>query len=217
MDRREILDAFNFRHACKAFEKSRTISDEDFNLILEAARLSPSSFGFEPWRFLVVQNPEYREKLKEGAWGATLKLDTASHFIVALCRKGDMRHDSSFIQHMMRNVQNLPEEVVKMKGGFFKTFQEQDFDLNDERKLFDWAAKQCYIALGNMMTAAALLGIDSCPIEGFSQKQTDLILANHFGIDTQQFGSVYMVAFGYRKEQPQPKTRQQIEDIVQTY
>lgn len=217
MERAEILAAFNFRHACKEFDKGKLIPNEEFELILEAARLSPSSFGFEPWKFLVVQNPAYREKLKAGAWGATLKLDTASHFVVALCRKADMRYDSDYIQYMMRDVQHHPQNVIETRASYFKAFQEKDFDLTDERKLFDWAAKQAYIALGNMMTVAALRGIDSCPIEGFDQQQTNGVLAEDFGIDTTQFGVAYMVAFGYRIAQPQPKTRKQLAEIVQTF
>jgi nitroreductase len=217
MERAEILAAFNFRHACKEFDKGKMIPSEEFELILEAARLSPSSFGFEPWKFLVVQNPAYREKLKAGAWGATLKLDTASHFVVALCRKADMRYDSDYIQYMMRDVQHHPQNVIETRASYFKAFQEKDFDLTDERKLFDWAAKQAYIALGNMMTVAALRGIDSCPIEGFDQQQTNGQLADHFGIDTTQFGVAYMVAFGYRIAQPQPKTRKLLAEIVQTF
>lgn len=217
MNTQELIAAFNFRHACKEFDRSKKISQEEFDTIMEAARLSPSSFGFEPWKLLVVQNPEYREKLKEGAWGATLKLDTASHFVVVLSRKDDMRHNSEYIQHMMRNVQHLPEDIIKLKSGFYKNFQEKDFVLDTDRKLFDWASKQCYIALGNILTVAALLGIDSCPIEGFSIEQTEKILASDFGVDTTQFGVVYMVAFGYRLNAPSPKTRKPMSDILQVF
>jgi len=86
----EILEAFNFRHACKLFDTEKRISDEDIHFILETARLSPSSFGFEPWHFVVVQNKELREKLKDNAWGATAKLDTASHFILGLTMKSPL-------------------------------------------------------------------------------------------------------------------------------
>ena len=64
-----IIEAFNYRHACKEFNPEKKISDQDFNFILETGRLSPSSFGFEPWKFLVVQNQNLREKIKEHAWG----------------------------------------------------------------------------------------------------------------------------------------------------
>lgn len=215
MKKNEIIDAFWSRHACKEFDVDRKISDEDFRYILETARLSPSSFGFEPWHFIVVQDPELREKLKERAWGASLKLDTASHFVVCLAMKPLLtRHNSQYIKDFMRKVQQLPEEIVKMKGEFFKDFQEKDFDLNTDRSLYDWAGKQTYLALGNMMTAAALIGIDSCPIEGFHPATTEAILSRELRVDLEKYGVSYMVAFGYRKNNPATKTRRPIEDIV---
>lgn len=114
----------------------------------------------------------------------------------------------------MQNVQQLPENVVEGKGKMYEEFQKSDFDLTDHRKLFDWASKQCYIPLANMMTSAAMIGIDSCPIEGFKQKETELILKNDLGIDTTQYGLSYMVAFGYRVNEPRPKTRRELSEII---
>lgn len=93
-------------------------------------------------------------------------------------------------------------------------FLEDDFSLDSDKKLFDWAAKQCYIALGNMMTAAALIGIDSCPIEGFHEVKVEKVLTEEFGIDTKNYGLSYMLAFGYRKEEQPPKARRSIDEIV---
>lgn len=215
MNKQQLLNAFNFRHACKEFDVNRLIPEEDFEFILETARLSPSSFGFEPWHFLVVQDKNLRGQLKSKAWGLTKKLDTASHIVIGLTMKSAlMKWDTEYIQYFMREIQKLPEEVVKGKGKFFETFQKSDFDLTDDRKLFDWAAKQNYIALGNMMTAAALIGIDSCPMEGFEQKETEAILRSSFGIDTDKFGVSYMVAFGYRVMEPKTKTRRPLDQMV---
>lgn len=211
----EILKAFNYRHACKVFDTDKKISEDDFNLILESARLSPSSFGFEPWHFVVVQDKNTREVLKETAWGAQLKLDTASHFVLGLTMRAvNTRFDSPYIHSFMEEVQHLPKEVVEMKGDFFKKFQTDDFDLNDERSLKDWASKQTYIPLANMMTVAALLGIDSCPIEGFHASTVERILAEKLGLDMNLYSLSYMVAFGYRKD-PQPvKTRRELDKVV---
>lgn len=215
MNKQEILDAFQFRHACKEFDTDKIIPQEDFEFIIETARLSPSSFGFEPWHFVVVQDKNLRNLLKNNAWGATKKLDTASHFMLGLTMKSPLiKWNSEYIHHFMKNIQQLPEEVIKGKGKFFEDFQKSDFDLTDDRKLFDWASKQCYIALGNMMTAAAMIGIDSCPIEGFKQKETENILKKHFGIDTDKFGLSYMVAFGYRVIDPKEKTRRNTNEII---
>ncbi|RLD86112.1 MAG: NAD(P)H-dependent oxidoreductase [Bacteroidetes bacterium] len=215
INKNEILSAFHYRHACKVFDEKKIISNEDIEFILETARLSPSSFGFEPWHFVVVQNKELRTKLKSGAWGATAKLDTASHFVLGLTyRSSFTKYDSAYLQDFMRNIQKLPEEVIKGKTETFGKFQKEDFDLNTERKLFDWASKQCYIALGNMMTAAAMIGIDSCPIEGFNQKETEKILKEEFRIDTEEYGLSYMLAFGYRVNEPKMKTRRAFNEIV---
>ena len=162
LNRQQVLAAFEFRHACKQFDPAKTISADDFQLILEAGRLSPSSFGFEPWRFVVIQNPALREKLKQTVWGAQNSLPTASHYLAILCRKDDMRFDSAYIDHFMREVQHLPEDSVERKRERYRIFQQRDLNLLESpRALFDWGCKQAYIALGNMMTAAALVGIVS--------------------------------------------------------
>ena len=104
----------------------------------------------------MVQDKNLRELLKQNAWGAPKKLETASHFVLGLTMKAPLtKWDSEYIANFMKEVQQLPEETIKGKGKFYEDFQKSDFDLNNERHLFDWATKQNYIALGNMMTAAA--------------------------------------------------------------
>ncbi|NDV18474.1 NAD(P)H-dependent oxidoreductase [Pseudodesulfovibrio sp. JC047] len=216
MNKQEILNAYNFRHACKEFDSTRKIPNEDFEFILETARLSPSSFGFEPWHFLIVQDPAVREKFLPMTWGAQRQFPTASHVIFTLVKKPFfMRYDSEYIQTFMRNIQELPEDIVELKGGFFKTFQESDFNLlESDRALTDWAAHQTYIPLANMMTAAAMIGIDSCPIEGLHRAQFDAMLASELDIDTDKYTIGYAVTFGYRKEDPRSKTRQDISKVT---
>ncbi len=213
--KQQILAAFNFRHACKEFDASRKISDEDFNVILEAARLSPSSFGFEPWKFLVLQNMELREKIRPVCWGAQKQLPTASHYIILLTRKAtDMRYDSTYIKTIMEDLQKSPPEVIKTRTQRTKNFQENDFRLTDERLLFDWACTQTYIALGDIMTAAALLGIDSCPIEGFNRENLETILTEEKILDKEHFGVACMAAFGYRLADPKrAKTRRSLNEV----
>ncbi|MFI8708368.1 NAD(P)H-dependent oxidoreductase [Bacillus sp. NPDC077411] len=214
----EILKAYQFRHACKVFDVNKKISDEDFHFILETGRLSPSSFGFEPWKFVVIQNQDLRKKLLPIAWGAQKQLPTASHFVVILARKKeDMMYNSSYISNFMINIQRLPQDVVNVKGDFYKTFQESDFNLlESDRAMFDWASKQTYIALGNMMTAAAQIGIDSCPIEGFHQEKVESLLREEGIMSGDTFGVSCLVAFGYRLEEPQhEKTRQTMDMVVE--
>ncbi|WP_429840747.1 NAD(P)H-dependent oxidoreductase [Brevibacillus sp. FIR094] len=216
MRKDQIIEAYQFRHACKEFDSAKKITVEDFDFIMETARLSPSSFGFEPWNFLVLQDPALREKLLPVTWGAQKQLPTASHFVIVLARtKQEMAADSEYIQHIMKDTQDLPENVVQQKGSAYDHFLKNDFALfDDERVMFQWASRQTYIALGNMMTSAAMIGIDSCPIEGFAKEKVEDILAAEGLLDRERFGVACMVAFGYRKNEPRAKTRQTKEEII---
>ena len=113
---------------------------------------------------------------------------------------------------------NLPDYIDFALVGIFKTITIIIWLFLISRILIlsiDWASKQTYIALGNMMTSAALIGIDSCPIEGFHQEKTEALLREKFGVDTDKYGLSYMAAFGYRKTEPQfEKSRRNFEDIV---
>lgn len=214
---KQIEEAFQFRYACKRFDPDKTVSETDFHTIIESARFSPSSFGFEPWKFLVVRDRALLEKLRLVSWGAQGQFPTASHVVIILARKMvDTEAHSDYIAHVMRDIQLLPIDVQEGKREKFATFQQEDFDLTDERKLFDWACKQTYIALGNMMTVAALLGVDSCPIEGFNREQFEKILVDEGILDTQHFGVSVLVAFGYRAPDTtlHPKTRGAAEDLI---
>lgn len=215
----QFLDAMMFRHACKAFDAQRKISDEDFKAILETGRLSPSSFGMEPWKFVVIQNEALREKIKTFTWGAQGQLPTASHYVIILARrKKDVIYGSDYVTHIFKDVKALPQDVFELYNGFYENFQKVDFDLlGNDRFLFDWSSKQTYIAMANMMTGAAFMGIDSCPIEGFDARQMENFLKDDLGIDTEAFGVSVMVAFGYRKEEPRPKARQPLEDVTAWY
>lgn len=217
--KKQFLEAMNTRYACKEFDIEKKISDEDFNFILETGRLSPSSFGFEPWQFLVIKDQQKKLDVTEFSWGGRDRATGASHFVVALTRKGDMKHDSEYLNNFMRDVQKLPEDVIEMKTGFFKGFQENDFKLlENEKTLADWAGKQAYIALGNMLTAGAIIGADSCPIEGFDKEKTEKVLAEKFDIDMDKFDLAYMAAFGYAKNPAKhEKTRRKMEDVVKFY
>lgn len=213
-----FLEAMEFRHACKEFDAGKKITEEDFNTILNIGRTSPSSFGFEPWKFLVIQNEELREKLKAFSWGAQGQLPTASHFMIIASRKAPTLHYShEYISDMLK-YKELPEDVQELYLQFYEKFQKEDFALlGDDKYVFDWATKQTYIALANMMTGAATMGIDSCPIEGFDYAQTEAFMKDELGLNTEEFGPAVMVAFGYRKEDPRGKSRQAMKDVAAWY
>tara|TARA_R110001583_G_scaffold50652_1_gene158250 strand:- start:3 stop:731 length:729 start_codon:yes stop_codon:yes gene_type:complete len=219
----QIIDAFNFRHATKVFDAERKISDGEFNTLLEAARLSPSSFGMEPWQLLVIQSPEKRELFREFCWGANGafngsagQLGTASHYVIFLAHSdATMKHHSAYQQQHMKQVKQLPDDVIGFINGAFQKFQKHDFHIEGGRQVTDWSARQAYIALGNMMTAASLMGVDSCPIEGFEMDKTAAVLEQHFGIDPTVYQPAVMVAFGYRSDEPPfAKTRREMDQVV---
>ena len=214
ISKQDVLQAFNFRHACKTFDPERKIPDADFRYLLECGRLSPSSFGYEPWRFVVVQDMALRDKLRAVSWGAQGQFPTASHVIAILARKDDMLPGSDYTEDFMRSVQKMSEEGIARRHKFYPQFHQHDFRIDTPRALFDWACHQAYIPLANMMTAAALIGIDSCPVEGFNREDAEAVLAEAGLLEDGRFGLAVMVAFGYRVN-PQPvKTRQAIEDVV---
>lgn len=174
VEKEKVLEVFRYRSATRNYDSTKKISDDDFNYILELARLSPSSVGSEPWKFLVIQNQEIREKLKPVSWGMATQIDDASHLVIILAKK-NARYDSDFLLSALER-RGLTEEQMQKVKALYKDFQTEHIKiLDNERTLFDWASKQTYIALGNMMTGAAMIGIDSCPIEGFSYDEVNRI------------------------------------------
>lgn len=219
----QIIEAFSFRHATKVFDAEAKIPEEQFATILEAGRLSPSSFGMEPWQILVIQSPEKRELFRPFSWGASGvfngtagQLGTASHFVVFLAHTGaTMSHESDYPMTHAREVKQLPEEALEGFNAAYAKFQKEDFRLDSDREITNWSARQAYIALGNMMTAAAFMEIDSCPIEGFDAGEASAVLEEHFGIDPKLCKPAVMAAFGYRAGPPMfPKTRRSLENTV---
>ncbi|MFS0873803.1 NAD(P)H-dependent oxidoreductase [Paenibacillus xylanilyticus] len=215
MTKEDILKAYHFRHATKVFDDSRKISDEDFEFILETGRLSPSSIGFEPWKFLIVQKQELRQRLSEVSSGAQKQLATASHFVIILARS-DASYNSPYAEYMLKEIKGMPDDVFELTSAAYGNFQNNQRLLENPRTLFDWASKQTYIALGNMMTSAALIGIDSCPIEGFSYQGVHRILEEEGLLEDGAWDISMMAAFGYRAEDPKrEKSRQPMDKIAQ--
>jgi nitroreductase len=186
---------------------------------LEAARLSPSSFGFEPWKLLIIQDPALREALKTHTWGGQKQIPTCSHYMVVLAKKAAfMRYDSQYIAHIMRDIKHLDDEAAAARRGRYENFQKTDFELDgNDRAMFDWACLQTYLVMAEMMIAAASIGVDTCPIEGFHRREIENTVREKLGVDMERFGVSYMIAFGYRINPANPKTRQPMEDIVEWF
>ncbi len=214
ISKQQVLDAFTFRAATRRYDTTRKVTREDMEYLLELARLSPSSVGSEPWKFLVIQQPEIRQKLKPVSWGMATQIDDASYLVVILAKK-NARYDSTFFRTSLEK-RGLTEEQMDKTLAMYQQFQRDDMEiLENERALFDWTSKQTYIALANMMTGAALIGIDSCPIEGFNYAQVNHILAEEGLFDPHEWGVSVMVTFGYRAKEIKSKYRKPIDEVVQ--
>ena len=213
LTRQQALDIFRRRVSTRYYDPARKISAEDFAAILDFGRLSPSSIGSEPWKFLVIQNQELREKIKPVAWGMQATIAEASHLVILLAKK-HARYDTPFFSELMDRRGFTPEQRAAALERY-RSFQIHDIAIaDDERALFDWASKQSYIALANMLTGAAMLGIDSCPIEGMNYAAVEHILAQAGLLDPAEYGVSVAATFGYRARDIQPKPRRDAAETV---
>jgi len=192
--------ALRFRFACKVFDDSRKISPADLDYVLDAGRLSPSSLGLEPWRFLVVQDDMLRRRLRPSCWNQ-VQITTASAVIVILALKADLAPSSEYPRRMLSRL--LPpgadlEELMKIYRGI----------AHEQRTA--WSIAQCHIAAANMMTAAAMIGLDSCAMGGFEPEA----VADILGIDQAKYAIAVMVAVGYRGQPQPPKQRLPLSELV---
>ena len=213
LTRQQALEIFRHRVSTRYYDPARKISAEDFAAILDFGRLSPSSVGSEPWKFLVIQNQGLREKIKPVAWGMQATIAEASHLVILLAKK-HARYDSPFFSELMsRRGFTLEQHAAALER--YRSFQTHDIAIaDDERALFDWASKQSYIALANMLTGAAMIGIDSCAVEGMDYAAVEHILAQAGLLDPAEYGVSVAATFGYRVRDIQPKPRRDAAETV---
>lgn len=202
MKRDEVVKIFEYRFACKEFDETRKVSKDDLRCILEAGILSPSSFGLEQWKFLVVRNPELKSKLREPSYDQK-QMTTCSEIIVVLAKKGLYEPGNPHIAEMFKRW-NYPEDVFNFLIKFYD-------ELMGDIDYVKWAVEQCHIAAANMMTAAAMIGIDSCAIGGFEVEKVKEIL----NIDDKKFEVALMIPFGYRVDSQPPKARLPFKEVVE--
>lgn len=203
-----ILENRTWRYATKKFDSAKKVSDEDLELLLEATRLSSSSYGLQPYHVFVITNQEIKEKLRPASWGQS-QITDASHIIV-------FAHKTDFGAELMDNylekvssIRNIPTEGLKGYGDFMKS---KLLNLPTETKAI-WTEKQAYIALANLMQAAAELKIDTCPMEGFETDKYNEIL----GLNDKKLSASVVLPIGYRstKDETQhyAKVRQTKEEL----
>ncbi|MCV6608338.1 MAG: NAD(P)H-dependent oxidoreductase [Campylobacterales bacterium] len=201
----EILNGCNFRHACKLFDENKEISHEDMGFILETGRLSPSSFGMEGTRYIVVRTSPMKEKLKPACWNQN-QITSCSHLVIFITKTEDLKAGSDWVKERFL-VRGLSKEATEAYNEKYKEYLSQ---LKSD-DIYQWAARQSYISLGNMMSAAASLGIDSCAIEGFEKDKVEEILE----LDTDKEELVVMCAFGYRANEQNQKIRVPLNEMVE--
>ena len=183
-----VLKALNWRYATKIFDPNKKIPEEIFDTLLEVLRLSPSSIGLQPWKFVVVRNPEIRELLKSFSMQQS-QLTDASHLILTCSRK---HMDESYIDEVIANEKRLsPDQSSPLET--FRDYAVSYIQASSKHELRQWMAEQCYIALGFLLTACALLGIDACPIEAIErQKFNEILDLDKYGVEART-----AVALGY--------------------
>lgn len=203
----EFLKMMNFRHACKVFDETKKISDEDIHYILEVARQSPSSFGMEAWKFLVISNDTLREELKPFCWNQP-QITTCSHLVVILAGIDALKVESGQVRSQFMR-RDLPPEKL---DAYMKLYASHLSDtLSSDEKIYQWSARQTYIASANIMNAAAYIGIDSCPIEGFEKENVEKVLK----LDTSKFQVAMLLPLGYRINEQPTQIRSSFQSVVE--
>ncbi len=225
--KQQVLEAYGFRHACKLFDASKKIDEADMDYLLETGRLSPTSFGMQGVRMIVITDDALRAKLKPACWNQN-QIDSSSHLVVFTTRTQDLVPGSDWVKSRFAD-RGMPIEAQEayytryagfhqslkdqIAGYFSRSFVNLFYNIfhhgRNAQDIYHWGAKQCYILMGNMMTAAAMIGIDSCPLEGFEKNKVEGILE----LDTQKEEVVLICAFGYRQNDQPQKRRLPIGEI----
>ena len=203
----DFTTAMDFRHACKVFDADKKIPDEEMNYILEMGRKSPSSFGMEAWKFLVITNEALKEKLKPACWNQE-QITTCSHLVVVLAGIDSVKVENGLPEKRFAR-REMPQENLDFYLQLYADHLQETLSSDDS--IYDWTAKQTYIAAGNMMTAAAFVGIDSCPIEGFTKEQVETILE----LDTSKYQVALVLPFGYRTNEQSKQLRLPFDEVVE--
>ncbi|WP_409454908.1 NAD(P)H-dependent oxidoreductase [Malaciobacter canalis] len=197
----------DFRHACKVFDDTKKIPEEDLKFILEVARKSPSSFGMEPWKFLVVQNQELKEKIRPTCWNQ-VQITSCSDLVIVLAKIEDVKVESGVPEKRFGR-RPMPQEKKDFYINLYANHLKDT--LSSDKNIYEWTARQTYIAVGNMMTAAAAIGVDSCPIEGFEKDKLEQILE----LDTTKYQVAMVLPFGYRLNEQSDQLRLSFDEVVE--
>lgn len=206
----DVLAQLNWRYATKKFDPAKKVAPDLWAKLEQAVALAPSSYGLQPWKFVVVTDPGVRARLHPASWNQSQVLD-ASHLVVFAARNPPTPADVDAHVSRTAAVRGVPPE--KLDG--FKQMMLGALSKMDAAQAHRWAARQTYIALGVFLTAAALVGVDACPLEGFRGDQYDEIL----GLKAKGLASVVLAAAGYRAPDDAnatlPKSRFAVDDVIE--
>jgi nitroreductase len=186
----QILQQLKWRYATKQFDPARQISEADWAALQEAAVLSPSSYGLQPYQLLEVRDPALRQRLLPAAHNQSQIVD-ASHLVVFAVKS---KLDEASIDEFLRRISQVRQTPVEQLAGYRGMMMGTLFQGMDAAARLAWARCQAYIALGNLLTCAALLRIDACPMEGFDRRQFDEIL----GLPEKGLAATVLAPLGYR-------------------
>lgn len=207
----DLVAALNWRYATKQFDPARKIPAEDWRALEEALRLAPSSFGVQPWKFVVVETVELRAKLRQVSWGQSQVTD-ASHLVVLAAKQAV---DAAHLERYLADTAKTRGVAVESLAGFRKAIDGFVVGVTKAGKLESWAAKQIYIAAGQFMAAAATMGIDTCPLEGIDPAKYDELL----GLAGTGWATQMALAAGYRsaddKYATTPKVRFPAAEVIE--
>lgn len=200
-------EALNFRHACKVFEENKKISNEDINFILNAGRLSPSSYGLEPTKYTVITNDKIKQEIQEASMNQS-QVTQCSHLVIVLVGINETKIESGIPKKRFERL-NMPKENLDFFLSLYELFSNEH--LKNDEKIYSWASKQAYISVGNIMTAAAVKGVDSCALEGFEKNKVEKIL----NLDTSKHQVALVLPLGYRKKEQSKQIRREFNDVVE--
>lgn len=211
MNTQELLKSLEWRYATKIFDSTKMIPDDIWQTLERALILTPTSYGLQPYKFLIVKNHSIRTELLPHSWNQKQVVD-CSHFVVLTARTEISEADVSKWIHRVVDVRKLPESALNV----YRDIMLGDVVNGPRGKIaHEWATRQTYIALGNLMTSAAVLGIDACPMEGINPPEYDRILK----LSGSGYATVVACALGYRSEDDKyaklAKVRFESKDLVQ--
>jgi len=199
---KNIINALEWRYATKVFDSSKKLSNQQVSDLKKATQLSASSYGLQPYKVLIISDKSIMEKLKPASYGQVQIIDS-SHLFLFCAMKGFNKEDVDRFVDLNVEITGASKENMKTFHGMMDMKMDS---MNEEENLL-WATKQAYIALGNLLTAAAVMEIDTCPIEGFIPQQYTEIL----GLDEMGLEPLVLSAIGFRsdkdKYQSVPKVR----------